>query len=142
MLSDNIRNARMKKGWSQQELADKYNLLVNQINKELQKNYRTIGRTAVTHWETGRYTPDIDSLPFLCELLEVSADDLLDINDILAIQNNNEYKKEFKLDNGLSVSITIEKPWDELTEAQQKEIMDSVIEESIKIKKEANKKDN
>lgn len=142
MINVNIKNARIRKKWSQQDLTDKYNQLVLETNKKKNTNFRTIGRTAITHWETGRYTPDIDSIPFLCELLEISADDLLDIDNLLANQNKETYKKEFELENGMIISLLTEVPWEQLTEHEQKEIMDSVIEESIKIKKEVNKKES
>lgn len=140
MLSNNIKTARIKKGWSQQKLADEYNLLVKKINKQNNLNLHTIGRTSITHWETGRYTPEVESIPILCEILQISADCLLEIDEIMKIKQHNQYEKNILLNDGIKISIHTDKNWEELTKEEKKEIMDSLIEESVRIKKEENKK--
>ncbi len=140
MLRDNIKTARIKKGWSQQDLANEYNLLVKKINKQNNLNLHTIGRTSITHWETGRYTPEVESIPVLCEILQISADSLLGIDEIMKIQQHSQYEKNILLDDGTKISIHTNKNWEELTKEEKKEIMDSIIEESVKIKKEESKK--
>lgn len=65
-LGENIRNARIKKGLSQKELAD----LIS--NEEM-----TFGNTAISNWEKGTSKPDADTLCSLCEALDVDANYLL-----------------------------------------------------------------
>ena len=134
MLGQNIKAARLSKGWSQLELAKKYNKLVTDFNKINNTKIKTIGRTAVTHWETERYIPDVTSIPFLCQLLECSSDYLLGIDKIAQIKKN--YIKEFHLDNKTNVTLTLNSPWESLTEEEKKELMDLLIEKSIELKKE------
>lgn len=63
MINENIRNARKKKGISQEELAIKLNVV----------------RQTVSKWEKGLSVPDADILIQIADLLEVSVNDLLDI---------------------------------------------------------------
>ena len=59
-----MRQLRRKKGLSQEAVA-----------KEL-----GISRQAVSKWETDLAQPDLDNLKKICEILEISADELLDIS--------------------------------------------------------------
>lgn len=63
MINENIRNARKKKGISQEELAIELNVV----------------RQTVSKWEKGLSVPDADILIQIADLLEVSVNDLLDI---------------------------------------------------------------
>lgn len=63
MINENIRNARKKKGISQEELAIKLNVV----------------RQTVSKWEKGLSVPDADLLIRISDLLEVPVNDLLDI---------------------------------------------------------------
>lgn len=56
-----IKEYREKKGWTQEQLADKIGVV----------------KSAVSMWETGDRKPDICTLKKLAELLECTADDLL-----------------------------------------------------------------
>lgn len=58
-----IKMYRERRGMSQKEFAQRIN----------SKN------TAVSNWEKGLTRPDVDTLSDICSVLEVSADDLLDI---------------------------------------------------------------
>lgn len=58
-----LRNAR---GWGQKDLADQISVA-----------YQTVG-----HWETGRRSPDLDTLEALCEVFGVTADYLLGRSDM------------------------------------------------------------
>ena len=58
-----MRQLRRKKGLSQEAVA-----------KEL-----GISRQAVSKWETDLAQPDLDNLKKICEILDISADELLDI---------------------------------------------------------------
>ena len=59
-----MRQLRRKKGLSQEAVA-----------KEL-----GISRQAVSKWETDLAQPDLDNLEKICEILDISADELLDIS--------------------------------------------------------------
>ena len=61
MLSENIRNLRKQKGYSQEQLADKLNVV----------------RQTVSKWEKGYSVPDADMLEELADIFEVSVGDLL-----------------------------------------------------------------
>ena len=61
MLSENIKNLRKQKGYSQEQLADKLNVV----------------RQTVSKWEKGYSVPDADMLEELADIFEVSVGDLL-----------------------------------------------------------------
>ena len=61
MLSDNIKNLRKQKGYTQETLAQALNIV----------------RQTVSKWEKGYSVPDADMLEKLAEVLEVSVSDLL-----------------------------------------------------------------
>lgn len=61
MLSENIRSLRKQKGFSQEQLADKLNVV----------------RQTVSKWEKGYSVPDADMLEELADIFEVSVGDLL-----------------------------------------------------------------
>lgn len=65
MLSENIKNARLKTGLSQQELAGKLNVV----------------RQTVSKWEKGTSVPDAAMLKSTADILNVSVNALLDIAD-------------------------------------------------------------
>lgn len=80
-LADKITDERKKKGWSQEELAEKLGL----------------SRQAVSKWESAGSIPDIQRIIQLSELFGVSTDYLLkeDDNDNVNEKNeNNIYEKE------------------------------------------------
>lgn len=63
-LADKLKKLRHKKGISQELLA-----------KEL-----GISRQAISKWESDTAQPDLDNLAKLCEIFNISADDLLEIH--------------------------------------------------------------
>lgn len=65
MLCENIKNARIKKGLSQQELAEKLNVV----------------RQTVSKWEKGQSVPDAELLKNTADVLDVSVNTLLDIKE-------------------------------------------------------------
>lgn len=69
MLSDNIKNLRIKKGITQEELG-------NMLNKT---------KNNISQYETGKRTPDADTLLKLSEIFNVSIDMLLGNNTLLMI---------------------------------------------------------
>ena len=61
MLGENIKALRKKKGYSQEQLADKLNVV----------------RQTVSKWEKGYSVPDADMLEKIADILEVQAGELL-----------------------------------------------------------------
>ena len=61
MLSDNIKNLRKQKGYTQETLAQALNIV----------------RQTVSKWENGYSVPDADMLEKLAEVFEVPVTDLL-----------------------------------------------------------------
>ena len=61
-LGEKLREARKKRGLSQEQLADKL----------------SVSRSAVAKWETDKGLPDVGNLKYLARLLNVSVDYLLD----------------------------------------------------------------
>ena len=76
MLGDNIKEIRKKKGFTQEELAIKLNVV----------------RQTVSKWEKGFSVPDADMLQKIADVLDVNTNQLLgtDIGTEEEAQNNNE----------------------------------------------------
>ena len=85
MLNENIKAIRKSKGLSQQDLADKLNVV----------------RQTISKWETGETIPDIYQTKRLSELYGLSLDELVDIEpdqiDIERTIKNIDEKKEDKI---------------------------------------------
>lgn len=60
-FADNLKTLRKESGMLQRELAQKLNMTKN----------------AVSGWEVGRNQPDYDTLLLICDIFDVSADDML-----------------------------------------------------------------
>ena len=60
-LHANLKHYRTKKGLSQTEVADRIG----------------VSRQAISNWEAKRSYPDLDNIVLLCELYEISTDELL-----------------------------------------------------------------
>ncbi len=73
MLNENLKTLRKQKGLSQEELATRLHVV----------------RQTISKWEKGLSVPDADMLTKLCEVLEVSAGDLLG-NPIEESEDNNK----------------------------------------------------
>ena len=69
-IGENIANLRKKKGITQEELANQFN----------------VSNQSVSKWEAGKCYPDIDLLPALACYFEVSIDELLMGKDLNAIK--------------------------------------------------------
>lgn len=60
-LGENLLNLRKRKNLSQEEVAEKLN----------------VSRQTISKWETDQSTPDFDKISPLCDLYDISADELL-----------------------------------------------------------------
>ncbi|WP_078378853.1 helix-turn-helix domain-containing protein [Sutcliffiella halmapala] len=74
IISRNIKYLREQRGWTQLDLADELNRVRGTISK----------------WETGKETPDIETLIHICKIFEVSIDYLTGNH-----YEQEEYVKEF-----------------------------------------------
>ena len=81
-LGDNIRNARLNKKLSQQQLAEL-----------ISTEEATFGNTAISNWEKGTSKPDADTLCLLCGALDVDANYLLGWNERKATDDIKEKLK-------------------------------------------------
>lgn len=83
-IGNQIKERRQRLGWSQDELA--------------QKLY--VSRVTVSHWETGKTLPDVQSMLLLANLFDTTIDDLVrgsvdEMHDI--IEKNEQRTKRFAL---------------------------------------------
>ena len=68
-IGEKIKELRKQKGWTQEELAEKL----------------FVSRTAVSKWESGKGTPNIDSLKDISAIFSVSIDELLSGEELISI---------------------------------------------------------
>lgn len=73
-INDKIKDLRKAQKWTQEELAERLN----------------VSPQAVSRWETNATFPDIELLPDIASVFEISVDELLGVNDLL---NNDRIKK-------------------------------------------------
>ena len=81
MFSDNLKRIRKEKGFSQEQLAVKLNVV----------------RQTVSKWEKGLSVPDADLLMKLAEVLDVTVDDLLGKKIDIADDENKTDKLSLEL---------------------------------------------
>jgi len=103
-FGERLRDARIKKGLKQKEVADVLDCAA----------------TSLTNWEKGTIQPPLEKLAGLCEVLEISALDLLDrrynYGDILAIAQKPYKERSYEEQVALNFSGSI------LAKATDKEI--------------------
>lgn len=73
-----LKEVREKKGLSQADVANALNL----------------SRQAISQWETGKAYPDIDNLVLLCELYDMTLDELVGRNSKTLFAEEQEIQKE------------------------------------------------
>ncbi len=115
-LGENIRNARLKIGISQKDLAE-----------ALSYGDNCVSNTSVSNWENDINKPDADTLAHLCKILNVDANYLLNYDEIKKERDNN-------IDFGLlnQYKILFDKD-DRLTKEQKKFFMDFLEERHKRI---------
>ena len=77
----------------------KYNKLSKQINNS--KKTKTITNSTLSNWENNVYQPDPDSISILCNIFNINANELLEIDKI----ENDYYSKNVTLNDGNSLGI-------------------------------------
>ena len=115
-LGENIRNARLKIGISQKDLAE-----------ALSYGDNCVSNTSVSNWENDINKPDADTLAHLCKILNVDANYLLNYDEIKKERDNN-------IDFGLlnQYKILFDKDY-RLTKEQKKFFMDFLEERHKRI---------
>ncbi|MBQ7105758.1 MAG: helix-turn-helix transcriptional regulator [Bacilli bacterium] len=91
-IEDKLLKLRKEKGLSQEEVADILN----------------VSRQTISKWETGQSSPDFDKIIPLCELYEISCDELLTgkkKEEIVKEEKDNEYMRAKGI--GLSLGIYV-----------------------------------
>lgn len=142
-FSINLKKLRTEQGLSQSELARRTENICKILNNENSvTKFKPITQGSIARWEANENSPSIDNVFLLSKTLKVPIIQLLDSGDESFSNNQNNFRKKIVLEDDSSIEIITEVPWDHLTEEEQKEIMDSVIEESVKLKKEVNKKES
>lgn len=81
-----IKELRTARGWGQKDLADRLSVA-----------YQTVG-----HWETGRRSPDLETLEVLCDLFGVTADYLLGRSEVPTLEISAEEWQLVEAFRGLS----------------------------------------
>ena len=92
MIGEILLNLRKKKGLSQEEVAEKLN----------------VTRQTVSKWETEQSSPDFDKIVPLCELYEITPDELLTGNkreESINHSSNDNNKRKKSL--GISIGILL-----------------------------------
>ena len=74
LIADKIKKLRKDNNMTQEDLADKLN----------------VSRQTISKWETNVGVPDIDNIKAICDLFNISTDELLDYNNELV-----KKKKQF-----------------------------------------------
>ena len=77
LITDKIKKLRKDNNMTQEDLADKLN----------------VSRQTVSKWETNVGVPDIDNIKAICNLFNISTDELLDYNNEIL-----KKKKQFIID--------------------------------------------
>ena len=93
-IGEKLLELRKQKQLSQEEVAYRLN----------------VTRQTISKWETDQSTPDFDKIIPLCELYEISADELLtgkkNLEEIVSENDEEEIRKKKKA-KGISISIFI-----------------------------------
>lgn len=130
-IGQKFKKARLELGLQQKNVVEKYNKISKQISVNKDK-IKTITNSTLSNWEKNIYQPDPDSIAILCNILNMDANNLLGIDDI----EKDHYSKTILLDKNNSFCINTTKLWDDIKNNDKNDIIDSIIEESIKLKKE------
>lgn len=88
-LGERLYNYRRKKGLSQEDVAAKLN----------------VTRQTVSKWETDQTLPDLDKIELICELFEISADELLKGKKEDVVTSS--FKEEGRKNKAIVISLSI-----------------------------------
>lgn len=124
MFGKRLRNLRDEFKLSQLELAEHLN----------------ISQQALSKWENNNVQPDNSSLIKLSKIFDVSTDYLLGISDNRN-PSNGLFTKTITDEDGYSIEIKTEVPFNELPKEKQSDLIDTAMEKLFEVKKEIKKED-
>lgn len=90
-VGERLLELRKKKGLSQEEVA----------------NVLNVSRQTVSKWEVGESTPDFDKILPLCNLYEITSDELLTGKKDIVVEKENDKRKIFARNLGISIGLYI-----------------------------------
>lgn len=90
-VGERLLDLRKKKGLSQEEVA----------------NILNVSRQTISKWETGESSPDFDKIVPICELYEITSDELITGKKEVALLEAEDKKKKFAQKLGISVGLYI-----------------------------------
>lgn len=123
MFSERLRKLREEKKISQLELA----------------KFLNISQQALSKWEQNISQPDNNVLIILSNYFDVSVDYLLGKSDNKN-PSNGLYTKTITDEDGYSIEIKTEVPFNELSKEKQQDMIDVAMEKLIEVKKEIKEK--
>ncbi len=119
MFAERLRLLRQEKKVSQNDLGDLLNITPQAISK----------------WEQGQSQPDNNFLIVLSNYFDVSIDYLLGRSDNKN-PSNGLYTKTITDEDGYSIEIKTEVPFNELPKEKQQDMIDTAMEKLFEVKKE------
>nr|DAU13540.1 MAG TPA: Repressor protein CI [Caudoviricetes sp.] len=125
MFSERLRKLREEKKISQLELA----------------KFLNISQQALSKWEQNISQPDNNVLIILSNYFDVSVDYLLGKSDNKN-PSNGLYTKTITDEDGYSIEIKTEVPFNELSKEKQQDMIDVAMEKLIEVKKEIKENKN
>lgn len=90
-VGERLLELRKKKGLSQEEVANTLN----------------VSRQTVSKWEIGDSTPDFDKIIPICNLYEITSDELITGKKDIVVEKENDRKKIFARNLGISIGLYI-----------------------------------
>lgn len=109
--------------------------IYNNYNQEALGKIIGFSPQAISKWEKGITEPNNATIILLSTLFNVSVDYLLGKSDIKN-HNDNYYTKIITDENGYSIEIKTEIPFDKLPKEKQKDVIDIAMEKLIEVKKQ------
>lgn len=125
MFSERLKKLRKEKNLLQSDLAVIFN----------------VAQPTVGGWESGARAPGYDTLLAIANYFDVSIDYLLGRSDNRN-SNNGLYTKTITDEDGYSIEIKTEVPFNELSKEKQNDLIDTAMEKLFEVKKEIKEKED
>lgn len=87
-LAERLKEARELKKYTQNEFALK---LIEVVNEKYPEKNFSVASNTISNWENNISNPDAELLPFICQILNISANQLLDIDNFEEYENVDEF---------------------------------------------------
>lgn len=130
-----LKNKRIEKGLTQADLAR----LLTEFKKG-QDDDSVVTRQTISKYENGERGMNLEMISDLSRILEVPVSYFFPspnyLENTIEVQTTTLFSKTILDDEGFSLEIKTNIPFDDLSLDEQKEIMDSAMEELLALKKE------